>query len=105
MNAAQVITKANAAAHDATDTYLRETGEHPFNCGFAWVTIKPARGALVKEMKRQGIGRKGPHGGWQVWNPSKSYTQDCSAMAAGAGAYADVLSEYGINAITGSRLD
>ena len=104
-NAASVLRFATNAAVIATESYMRTTGEHPFNCGFAWVTIKPARGALVKELKRQGIGHKGTYGGWQVWNPSGNMTQDCSAKAAGAMAFAKVLGDHNVNAIAGSRLD
>jgi hypothetical protein len=104
-NAQLVIDEATAAASAATDQYLRTTGEHPFNCGFAWVTIRPARGAIVTAMKASGVGRKGYGGGWQVWNPSGTFTQDSSAIYAGAKAYADVLKKYGVDASASSRLD
>lgn len=104
-NAPMVLAQAENAAVMATNDYLRDTGAHPFNCGFAWVTIKPARGALVAEMKKRGIGRKGYHGGWQVWNPAHSMTQDMSAIYEGARAFANVLQEHGVTAYADSRLD
>ena len=24
----------------ATENYIKQNGEHPFNCGFAWVTVR-----------------------------------------------------------------
>lgn len=104
-NAANIIARAQEAATAASDEYLRKNGAHPFNCGFAWVTIKPARGAVVAEMKKAGIGRKGYHGGWQVWNPSNAMTQDMSAVYAGAKAYAQVLKDNGVKCYADSRLD
>ena len=104
-NAALIYAEAHNAATTATDKYLRETGEHPFNCGFAWVTIKPARGAMVTFLKKSNIGRKAYGGGYQIWNPSSSFTQDMSAKAAGAGEFARVLNKYGITANMGTRMD
>jgi hypothetical protein len=104
-NAPMIFAEAQAEAGIATDKYMRETGEHPFNCGFAWVTIKPARGPLVTYMKSIGAARAAYGGGVQVWNPAGSMTQDMSAKYAGAKAFADVLKRYGVNCCPGSRLD
>ena len=36
-------------------------------CGFAWVTISPARGAFVTYLKSIDAGSKGYYGGYQIW--------------------------------------
>lgn len=35
-------------------------------CGFAWITIKPARGEFVKFLKNAKIGDKGVYGGYRI---------------------------------------
>ena len=79
-------------------------------CGFAWVTIKPARGALVTYLKSQDVGSKGYYGGWQIWcgrelSPTAGATQSIEIKEAAAGAAAAVLRKYGIEAYAQSRLD
>ena len=72
-------------------------------CGFAWVTISPARGAFVNWLKTQGIGSKGYYGGYEIW--VREFGQSVDRKSAFAGAFAEVLNKYGITAYTGSRLD
>ena len=79
-------------------------------CGFAWVTIKPARGALVTYLKSQGVGSKGYYGGWEIWcngklSPTAGATQSIEIKEAASHAAAAVLREYGIEAYAQSRLD
>lgn len=95
---------------DATDAAIKATNESlakmPTDCcGFAWVTIRPATGPLIKEMKAQGIGRKAYGGGWQIWNPSGHPTQNITAKEDGAWAYAKVLSDAGFNVSAHARMD
>ena len=97
--------EAKDAAEKAAMDYLDTYGEGPMNCGFAWVTIKPARGPLVKYMKSINAGSKGYEGGYQVWNPSGLPTQDMSAKETGAYAFATILRNAGIDCSVGSRLD
>lgn len=104
-NAQLVYAEAQQAAIAATDQYLRETGEHPFNCGFSKVVIRPARGALVTYLKAQGVGNNNYGGGYYVNNPSGNMTQDMSAKYAGSKAFADVLTKYGVKCYADSRLD
>lgn len=79
-----------------------------FDCGFAWVTIKPARGAFVNHLKAKGIGSLAYNGGWQIWY-SKCYpavTQSIGVHEAACEAFAAVLTANGIAGVTtGSRLD
>ena len=72
-------------------------------CGFAWVNISPARGAFVNWLKAQGIGSKGYYGGYEIW--VREFGQSVDRKSAFAGAFAQVLGKYGIEASAGSRLD
>lgn len=72
-------------------------------CGFAWVTIKPARGAFVNYLKGRQVGSNGYYGGFEIW--VREFGQSVDRKTAFARAFADVLNKYGINASVGSRLD
>jgi hypothetical protein len=72
-------------------------------CGFAWVTISPARGAFVNYLKSREVGSKGYYGGYEIW--VKEFGQSVDRKSAFAQAFAEVLNKYGITAYTGSRLD
>lgn len=72
-------------------------------CGFAWVTISPARGAFVNYLKSRQVGSKGYYGGYEIW--VREFGQSVDRKAAFAGAFRDVLAKYEINASVGSRLD
>lgn len=72
-------------------------------CGFAWVTISPARGAFVNYLKSIDAGSKGYYGGYQIW--VREFGQSITRKEAFAGAFAQVLRNYGISAYCESRLD
>ena len=72
-------------------------------CGFAWVTISPARGAFVTYLKSINAGSKGYYGGYQIW--VREFGQSITRKEAFAGAFAKVLNSYGISAFAESRLD
>lgn len=73
-------------------------------CGFAWVEIHPARGAVVSYMKKNRIGRAGYPKGWHVW--VSGYGQSMARKEAYARAYAEVLREDGgLDARCVSRMD
>lgn len=78
-------------------------------CGYASVVIKPARGAFVSLLKSRNVGRKSYYGGWDVssWEfaPSIRRDQSYERACAAAGAAAEVLRKYGINAGVDSRID
>ena len=82
--------RALVAAETATADYINQYGEHDA-CGFAWVTAY-VNGAskLGKSFKAVGFD-KAYGGGWQLWNPSKNFTQSINAKEAGAQAYVDVI--------------
>lgn len=96
---------ATVAAHDYDDAIGIPETQRGFDCGFAWVTVRPARGKFVAWCKANGHGRTGTYGGWEFWNPSKHPTQTIGTKEAGAQAFARVLLENGISASVGSRLD
>ena len=100
-----VIDEALKAAAEATADYIIKHGEHPFNCGFAWVVIRPATGPIVKALKERKLGDKAYGGGFSVWNPSKNFTQDMSAKYEGAKAFAKVLDAEGVVCFADQRLD
>lgn len=72
-------------------------------CGFAWISIFPARGGFVSWLKSQNIGSKGYPKGWQIW--VSGFNQSHARKEAFANAAAAVLREAGIKAYGGSRLD
>ena len=98
------LKASQEAAAQATQKYINEVGEHPFNCGFAWVVVKGVRGNKAKLLREFGFDSHYA-GGLSLWNPSNNYTQDMSAKAAGATVFAAALREMGINASADSRLD
>jgi hypothetical protein len=100
----QLYVQASTAAIEAADAYLKE-GHHWFPCGFAWVTITPARGKFVTYLKSIGVGDKAYEGGWKIWNPSRNHTQSMEALKVGAEAFAKVLQAAGINCYAASRMD
>ena len=123
MNSPDMIFKtALEAAKVAVDARAKELEGKPFafDCGFAWVVLKPARGPQVtwcKDMiqklggdhirEASKYGDKHYGGGWCFWCPgSEDYRgQSISVFEAGANAFARVLRENGLDAKTGSRLD
>lgn len=119
-NPATIFLHAKQAATQAT---LDEVNRQPedmnaFDCGFAWVTIHPARGSFVSWCKAQikalggernyasrQYGDKAYGGGWQFWKPGEFNGQSIRIHEVGARAFRDELAKYGISATVGSRLD
>jgi hypothetical protein len=103
----EIHNEAVQNAAQATQHYIDTVGEHPFNCGFAWVTANVKGNTKVgKSFIEQGF-EKSYNGGYQIWNPSGNYTQDVGAKMAGADAYVTTVKKYLPEAplYTGSRLD
>lgn len=95
---------ATAAAKDATIQHLSKHGED-YYCGFAWVQVREkASTKLGRALKSIGFA-KAYGGGLQLWNPSDTMSQSMHLKEIGAQAYADVLSDFGINAYVVSRPD
>lgn len=72
-------------------------------CGFAWITIRPARGKLVAYLKKRQWGSNGWNGGWEIW--VSHFNQSYERKYAYAKAFAETLRTHGINAQAGGRLD
>ena len=112
MEHAELWAKAQAAARAAAiaeNDSLPPENARGFDCGFAWVVIKPARGAFVKFLKDRSIGRTRSYdgGGLEIWY-SKLHdvpTQSISVHVAAARAAVEVLNAAGVKCFMGSRLD
>ena len=81
-------------------------------CGFAHVHVNPARGAIYKNLVRQGFASKGVYKGYDVSihkfldrDISKAIGQSITAREVIATAIADVLQLNGEKAYMSSRLD
>ena len=62
---ADMFLNARKVAIKAVDDFVAKHGE-PLYCGFANVSIHPARGSFVKFLKAEGIGDNGFRGGWRI---------------------------------------
>lgn len=115
MHVQDLFSAANAAGRAAATTAVctpmvvtwngganREVVEDGV-CGFAWVNIKPARGAFVKYLKANKIGHKSYQGGWDIW--ISDYGQSMTRKEAHAHAMAEFLRTHGLNAHADSRMD
>jgi hypothetical protein len=73
-------------------------------CGFAGVNIKPGNGSFARHLKRLGLARTDSYyGGVSV--RVFGYGQSYEKKLAYAAAFADVLKEAGIRAMSMGRLD
>jgi hypothetical protein len=72
-------------------------------CGFAWISVRPANSSFGLWAKKAGIAKPAYGGGLQIW--VSGYGQSMQKKEAYAEAYAKVLSEAGIKAYAGSRMD
>lgn len=102
---ADLLFRARLAAAEAAASKIKENPKEWYPCGFAWVTIKPARGKFVSFLKNNSVGHAAHDGGWTIWNPSNNHTQWMDAKMAGAEAFAAVLRAGHINANADCRMD
>lgn len=82
-------------------------GQDGYPCGFAWITIKPARGQFVSFLKKKGVGRTGAYGGYQIssydicsFKGQNMYVKEDACRAA-----VTVMRANGINAFAEVRID
>lgn len=87
------------AARSAANAAITEVNDG-YPCGFAWVIIKPARGAFVKYLKENGIGRSGTYGGWMLYASEfcSYHGQSMYVKEEAARAFAEVLRSNNITA-------
>lgn len=106
-------TQAQMAAQKAVDDAIAQYGENHsafLYCGFAWTTVKPARGAFVKALKQNRIGNSGTYGGWTIsshamFNLPPKLSQSMELKEIGARAYCERLRDLGIECYPASRAD
>lgn len=113
-NYAALVARANEAGKAAAEACApqmmcvkngegRVYGPFPV-CGFAWVVVKPNRGAFAKHLKDHAGFRKHWAGGLSNW--VGDYEQSLDMKAAHAYAYAEVLKEVpGYDVYSASRMD
>ena len=102
---------AKDAAVKAVDEYMKDK-EEPMYCGFASVSIHPARGKFVNFLKKQGIGDNGYRGGYRIsyydimpLRHQYRTTQSLDIKEIATEAFRDELRKYGLTAYADSRAD
>ena len=108
---ADMFLNARKVAVKAVDDYMKDK-EEPLYCGFASVSIHPARGKFVKFMKNAGIGDNGYRGGYRIsyydimpQDHPYSHTQSMSIREEACEAFRDELRKYGLTVYAESRAD
>ena len=108
---ADMFLNARKVAVKAVDDYMKDK-EEPLYCGFASVSIHPARGKFVKFMKNAGIGDNGYRGGYRIsyydimpQDHRYRHTQSMSIKEEACEAFRDELRKYGLTVYAESRAD
>jgi hypothetical protein len=108
---ADMFLNAKKKAVEAVDTFTKEHGE-PMYCGFASISIHPARGRFVSFMKKAGVGDTGYGGGYRIsyydimpQDHQYSHTQSMSIKEIATEAFRDELRKYGMTVYAESRAD
>ena len=108
---ADMLSDAKKACLKAVDDFVAKHGETLY-CGFANVSIHPARGRLVKYLKEVNVGSNGYRGGWRISyydmmpkGHRYGHTQSMDIKETGCEAFANALEKYGITAYMESRAD
>ena len=103
--------EAKNKAVKAVDDYVEKHGE-PMYCGFASVSIHPARGKFVSFLKKQGIGDNGYRGGYRIsyydimpQDHEYRMTQSIDIKEEACEAFRDELRKYGLTVYAESRAD
>ena len=108
---ADMFLNARKVAIKAVDDFVAKHGE-PMYCGFANVSIHPARGRFVSFMKKADIGSSGYRGGWRIsyydimpQDHQYRHTQSMSIKEEACEAFRDELRKYGLTVYAESRAD
>ena len=108
---ADMFLNARKVAVKAVDDYMKDK-EEPLYCGFASVSIHPARGKFVKFMKDAGVGDKGFRGGYRIsyydimpQDHRYRHTQSLDIKEVATEAFRDELRKYGMTVYADSRAD
>ena len=108
---ADMFLNARKVAIKAVDDFVAKHGE-PMYCGFANVSIHPARGKFVSFMKKAGVGDKGYGGGYRIsyydimpTDHQYRSTQSLDIKEVATEAFRDELRKYGMTVYADSRAD
>ena len=108
---ADMFLNARKVAVKAVDDYMKDK-EEPLYCGFASVSIHPARGKFVKFMKDAGVGDNGYRGGYRIsyydimpQDHRYRHTQSLDIKEVATEAFRDELRKFGMTAYADSRAD
>lgn len=106
MITAEQIQKGKALAEQAGLKMYAQVGERDA-CGFGWVDVYVDRtnSKQAKELIKAGFRKDYKPRCLSMWDPAGVPTQSVSVKEAGARAYADYLTQLGLTAYAGSRLD
>ena len=106
-----MFLNARKAAVKAVDEYMKDK-EEPMYCGFASVSIHPARGKFVSFMKKADIGDSGFRGGYRIsyydimpLDHQYRMTQSLDIKEVATEAFRDELRKYGLTVYADSRAD
>jgi hypothetical protein len=108
---ADMFINARNKAVEAVDKFM-EGREEPMYCGFANVSIHPAKGRFVNILKKAGIGDNGYRGGWRISYydimPQDHRWRHCQSLdikEIACEAFRDELRKYGLTVYAESRAD
>ena len=108
---ADMFLNARKGAVKAVDDYMVGK-EEPMYCGFANISIHPARGKFVSFMKKADIGSSGYRGGYRISyydimpnDHQYRQTQSMDIKEVACDAFRDELKKYGLTVYSESRAD
>ena len=108
---ADMFLNARKVAIKAVDDYMKDK-EEPMYCGFANISIHPARGRFVSFMKKADIGDNGYKGGYRISyydimpnDHQYRMTQSLDIKEIACEAFRDELRKYGLTVYAESRAD
>ena len=108
---ADMFINARNKTVEAVDKFMQGR-EEPMYCGFANVSIHPAKGRFVNILKKAGIGDKGYRGGYRISYydimPQDHRWRHCQSLdikEIACEAFRDELRKYGLTVYAESRAD
>jgi hypothetical protein len=106
MITAEQIRSGKALAEQAGLAMYQKVGERDA-CGFGWVEVYVDRtnSKQAQELIKAGFRKDYKPKCLSMWDPAGVPTQSVSVKEAGAYAYAEYLTQLGLKAYAGSRLD
>ena len=110
MDPAEIFGNACLKARYAVDEFTAKHGE-PMYCGFANISIHPARGPFVSWCKKMEIGSNGYGGGWRISyydfmnDHQYKHTQSMDIKEVAMNAVSSYFESLGITAYAESRAD